>query len=285
MSNQPRLNRVIDLLQQGKHVFGSFASTGSIEDASYFGDSDYDFVIFEMEHSNFDFPSLRLSLQFLINRRRVLEQGTLAPPVTPLVRIPANGREQNQWLTKQALDQGVFGLVLPHINTVDEAMAAVAAARYPQLPGSADAQPLGLRGTAPGNALRYWGIPYPDYYRLADLWPLDPDGELLLMPLIEEEEGLKNVRDIMRHVKGIGVAFVGEVDLAVSMGYPGNPQAPAVQAALREVVAAGREFNVPVACLATPQNIQERMDIGFRVLVAGPQRRAEALEVARNSAA
>jgi 4-hydroxy-2-oxoheptanedioate aldolase len=54
------------------------------------------------------------------------------PNGSPMVRLPPNARECNQWVIKQALDTGVYGLVLPHLSTVEDAQAAVAAARYPQ---------------------------------------------------------------------------------------------------------------------------------------------------------
>jgi hypothetical protein len=65
-----------------------------------------------------------------------MEGGTLAPKVTPLVRIPPNGGEMNQWIAKQVLDIGVFGIIFPHVSTVDEARNAVSACRYPRLPTS-----------------------------------------------------------------------------------------------------------------------------------------------------
>ena len=101
----------------------------------YVADSDYDMVIIEMEHEGLSFNNLRASLQFLLNRKKIAEGGGLQADPAPLVRIPPNSREQNQWVIKQALDTGVYGLVLPHLNTVEEAKAAVAAARYPQIPG------------------------------------------------------------------------------------------------------------------------------------------------------
>src|SRR5687768_15451094 len=65
-----------------------------------------------------------------------MEGGTLAPKVTPLVRIPPKGGEMNQWIAKQVLDIGVFGIIFPHVSTVDEAQNAVSACRYPRLPTS-----------------------------------------------------------------------------------------------------------------------------------------------------
>ena len=57
--------------------------------------------------------------------------GTIAPSVGPFIRIPGNARERNQWTVKQALDQGVYGIVAPQLETVDEARALVPAMRHP----------------------------------------------------------------------------------------------------------------------------------------------------------
>ena len=125
----------------------------------------------------------------LLNRKRIAEKGNLQPDVVPIVRIPPNARERNQWVIKQALDTGVYGLVLPHLNTVEDAQAAVAAARYPQVPGVQDFEPAGERGWGNRIASRYWGLTPQEYYDAADLWPLDPEGNILLMGIIEEAEG------------------------------------------------------------------------------------------------
>ena len=106
--------------------------------------------------------------------RRIAEKGNVQPDVVPLVRIPPNSRERNQWIIKQVLDTGVYGLVLPHLNTVEEAQAAVVVARYPQVPGVADFEPVGQRGWWQRIAPRYWGLSAQEYYDAADLWPLDP---------------------------------------------------------------------------------------------------------------
>src|SRR5580658_6898141 len=139
MAEKMRYNKIIDLLEHGKPVFStSTVPNGSLEDLTYIADADYDAVIIEMEHEGFSFTTLRTSLQVLLNRKRIAEKGNLQPDVVPMVRIPPNARERNQWVIKQALDMGVYGLVLPHLSTVEDAQAAVAAARYPQVPGVQD---------------------------------------------------------------------------------------------------------------------------------------------------
>lgn len=267
-ADRSRLNRLVELLATGQGAMGTFVPNGDLDRLAALGDSDYDFVIIEMEHAGFDFPTLSVSLQFLLSRGRTAKDSTLQALPTPLVRIPANGREQNQWMIKQALDQGAYGLVLPHINTAEEALAAVQAARYPR-PHGPSVEPRGMRGTGPGRAQRYWGLSAAEYHSAADLWPLDPQGELVLIPLVEEEEGVKNISEIAQ-VPGIGAIFVGEGDLSVSMGHPGNFDAPAVQEAITEALAACQKAGVAAACLARRDNIEARAAAGWRVLVAAP---------------
>ena len=156
MAEKMRYNKIIDLLEHGKTVFStSTVPNGSLDDLTYIADADYDAVIIEMEHEGFSFTTLRASLQVLLNRKRIAEKGNLQPDVVPMVRIPPNARERNQWVIKQALDTGVYGLVLPHLSTVEDAQAAVAAARYPQVPGVQDFVPAGERGWGNRIASRY----------------------------------------------------------------------------------------------------------------------------------
>ena len=147
MNESIRYNKAIDLLDSGQTVFASgLIWNGNIDDLMFVADSDYDMVMLEMEHEGFNFDKLRLSLQFLLNRKRIAEQGNVQADLVPLVRIPPNARELSQWIIKQALDTGVYGIVIPHLNTVEEAKAAVVAARYPQVPGVPDFEPQGERG-------------------------------------------------------------------------------------------------------------------------------------------
>ena len=72
------MNKVIDLLEQGDVVFcGGMVHNGNLDDVIYMADSDYDFCIIEMEHEGFSFTNLRNSVQHLLNRKRILEKGSL----------------------------------------------------------------------------------------------------------------------------------------------------------------------------------------------------------------
>ena len=285
MAGAVRYNKAIDLLEQGKPVFCSgLVWNGNLDDLMYVADSDYDMVIVEMEHEGLSFNNLRASLQFLLNRKKIAEgEGLQADPV-PLVRIPPNSREQNQWVIKQALDTGVYGLVLPHLNTIEEARAAVAAARYPQIPGSPDFEPEGQRGWWARIAPRYWGLSAQEYYHAADLWPLDPDGNMLLMPIIEEPQGVENLPEILREVKGIGAVWAGPGDMSVAMGHPGESNHPDVQANLLRILDACRNAGVPCATGATAAEVPMRLEQGFRIIITSPEKSAPGLVEGRRLA-
>ncbi|TME29040.1 MAG: aldolase, partial [Chloroflexi bacterium] len=122
----PRLNGAIRALEQDQPAFVTFSPT-EIGNAQAVGDAGYEAIVFEMEHNPYDIRALRDCLQYLLNRRQIVQQASLAPAVTPFVRIPPNGGELNQWIAKQVLDSGVYGVVWPHVSTVEDARNAVAA--------------------------------------------------------------------------------------------------------------------------------------------------------------
>ena len=219
-----------------------------------------------------------------MNRKKISENGTLQADPAPFVRIPPNTRERNQWVMKQALDAGVYGLVLPHLDNVEDAKAAVAAARYPQVPGAADFEPEGERGWWYRIAPRYWGLTPAEYYDAADLWPLDPDGNLLLIGIIEDPVGVKNVRDILREVPGIGCIWAGPGDMSGAMGHKGNANHPEVQANLMTILEACREFGVPCATGCTAEEVPMRLEQGFRIIITAPEKTTKGLDEGRRIA-
>ena len=118
MADLPRLNGVIRALEAGQHALTCF-SPPDVESAIALATAKYDAVVYEMEHNAYDIRAFRDCLQYMLNRRQIAQSGSLAPAVTPMVRIPPNGDEKNQWLAKQALDLGVYGVLWPHISTVE----------------------------------------------------------------------------------------------------------------------------------------------------------------------
>lgn len=276
----PRLNGVIRALEAGQRPCVAFARAER-EEAVVLGASGLDAVLFEMEHSAWDVSALRDAMQYLLNRRRMVTGASLAPDVTPLVRIPANGGEMNQWMAKQALDAGAYGVVWPHIATAEQARNAVAACRYARPPGSARFEPAGRRGDGPVTAARYWGLTQPEYYARADVWPLDPAGEILVVLMIESTEAMENLEAILK-VPGVGAIMIGEGDLSQQLGHPRDYEHPIVRAAMERILATAAAAGVPVAHPhVSVANLDRAVADGFRILFTTPTRSFAALDKAR----
>src|SRR3954470_17125001 len=145
MAELPRLNNVIKALESGKQTFTSFCQADA-ETAIAMATAKYDGLVFEMEHNPWDIRALRDSLQYMLNRAQIAKSGSPAPGVPAMVRIPPNGSEKAQFHAKQALDLGVYGIVWPHISSVEEAYNAVAAWRYPRLKDKALYEAQGIGG-------------------------------------------------------------------------------------------------------------------------------------------
>jgi len=284
MTELPRLNGIIRALEQGQAAFAAF-SPAEIDAAVAMGASKYDAVVFEMEHNPWDARALREGLQFLLNRRQIAQSGSLAPAVTPLVRVPPNGVERGQWHAKQALDLGCYGIVFPHISTVDEAYNAVAACRYPRLKTAERYEPAGIRGDGPTGAVRYWGLTQPEYYARADVWPLDPKGEIFVILQVEDTKGVENLDDMLKKVPGIGAILIGEGDLSQELGFPRQYEHPKVLEAIGHVVKTCQAHNVVVGHPHVEAGNAERiLKEGYRFLMCAPVRSYGHLDKARQLA-
>ena len=259
-----RLNRTIDLVSADRPVFGILSHDRSLENARALARSALDFVIIDMEHAPLDVASLRVFLLGMTDKARILERGNLQMDVTPLVRLPANGRDQITYLAKQVLDAGVMGIMFPYVNTREEAELAIRSMRYPQSRGAPDREPAGLRGSGPGIPDWYWGVR--NYLEVADVWPLDPRGELFAIIQIESEEGLKNV-DAIAAVPGVSALFIGPADLALSLGYPAD--APEVEAAVQAILRVARARKLPIGITTTADTVERRLKEGFNVVAVG----------------
>src|SRR5262249_31763658 len=148
------------------------------------------------------------------------KSGSLAPSVTPMVRIPPNGAEKAQFHAKQALDLGAYGIVWPHISSVEEAHNAVAACRYPRLKSAPMYEPAGIRGDGPTAAVRYWGLPRQDYYPGAAVGPPNPRGEVFVILMREDTGGIGALPDTLKKVRGSGAILMGGGDPPRELGYP-----------------------------------------------------------------
>jgi 4-hydroxy-2-oxoheptanedioate aldolase len=179
----------------------------------------------------------------------------------------------NQFMAKQALDIGCYGIVFPHVSTVQEAYNAVAACRYPRLKDKPLYEPAGIRGDGPMQACRYWGISQQEYYEVADVWPLAPKGEILVVIQIEDTMGIENLDDMLKNVPGIGVVLIGEGDLSQELGFPRQTEHKVVLDAMAKVVDTCKKHNVIVGHPhVSKANAERVISEGYRYLMAGAPR-------------
>jgi len=263
--NAPRMNRVVELMETNQPALGLFSQNLSVHTAAWVASSKKtDFVVIDLEHSPYDISRLEAYMLALTDKRQILQKGNLQPNVVPIVRVPSEAGEQLRFIIKQVLDTGPMGIMVPHGDNAAAALAAVRACRYPQRKGSAHFEPTGQRGVGYGWPARQWGLPGDEYAQRADLWPLNPKGELLLWLQIESQEAVDNIQEIVR-VPGISGLFIGPADLSFSLGVPqGDPE---VEKAIAKVLAVCREAKMP--CGIFDSHVRERLKQGFQFVAVG----------------
>ena len=157
------------------------------------------------------------------------------------------------------LNLGVSTIVFVGVESADEVKQGLAAMRFKSKGGT--------RPDAVGNAPAYWGLSEKDYRDKADLWPLNPDGELTNWTIVESKAGLEKVREIAA-VKGISVLFPGAGTLrgvfsTTEADGTRKFDAEGWEAAIQKVLSACKEFNVQCGYPATENDIETRMKQGF----------------------
>jgi len=161
------------------------------------------------------------------------------------------------------LNLGVSTIVFVGVESADEVKKGLAAMRLKANGGT--------RPDEVGEAPKYWGMSEKDYREKADVWPLNPNGELTNWTIVESKEGLAHVREIAA-VKGISVLFPGAGTLrgvftTTDADGKRNFDAEGWEAAIQQVLAACKEFNVQCGYPATENDIETRMKQGFSVFI------------------
>jgi 4-hydroxy-2-oxoheptanedioate aldolase len=187
-----RVNHVRRRLAAGEPSIGCWLSLPSPEAAEYVSRLGLDWLVVDTEHNPIDIRTLSHML---------MAMG--ASPAAPMVRIPWNTPEH----FKRALDAGAWGIVVPMVNSREEAEAAVRAARY---------HPSGERSAGGGRHALSFDTTTGEYYRRAN-------EEVLLVVQIEHIRAVERADEILS-VPGVDAAFIGPNDLGTSMGLgPGTP--------------------------------------------------------------
>src|SRR5258708_28588973 len=95
-------------------------------------------------------------------------------------------------------------------------------------------------------AARYWGLSQQAYYKKADVWPLSPSGEILVVLMIEDTQAIHNLQTILKQVPGIGVLLIGEGDLTQQLGAPRQYEHPELLKLMAHVLDVAQPVNDPV---------------------------------------
>lgn len=258
------LNPVIAKLAAGEVVYGLSTQDLSLSYARQVARAPADFVYVDMEHSPMDFPALRMFLLAMGDKQTILSKGNAQPNVSLLARFAPPALE-SEWVVKQALDLGLYGVIFNGVDTPEQAAFAVSTMRYPQLRDSRYPEPRGIRGSSAGNAAWAWGVSSTEYFRRADLWPLNPDGDLLAVMMIETVEALSNL-DAIASTPGVGALFPGAGgDLSRSLGV--TQGTPELEEAFQQILAACIRHDVACAITAdSGEDVARRVREGWRII-------------------
>jgi 4-hydroxy-2-oxoheptanedioate aldolase len=281
----PRVNRAIELLDQGQPIYYTNAPDRSYEGGKQAASTWADYINYEMEHSPFDLARLADFMRGLTDGGPT-RSGHRTPAV--MVTVPTDGSDEqvvrsNAWMFKQALATGIHGILLCHAETPGAVKTFVEACRYPfHRIGVGEGLEEGRRGSGgQEHAAEVWGLSVDDYLERADVWPLNPTGELLLGVKIENPRAVANVETTTK-VPGISFAEWGPGDNAMAMGYPNQhdpPYPPDMWAVRQRVLAACKATNLFFLELVTPEDVVQK--IGEGVMIGAGRQAGPAAEIGR----
>ena len=270
-----RVNRIIDLWLKNQPVYYAQISGGGYEDGKRLAATKADYITYEMEHGPLDFKELREFMRGLVDAGPT-RTGHKTPPV--IVTLPIAGTTDalraNAWMIQQALAAGVHGILLCNAESPEAARLMIEASRYPFAP-RVDGLAQGTRGNgSQGYAAQMWGVSAQEYMRIAEPWPLNPDGELLFGLKIENPRADANVESSVR-VPGIAFAEWGPGDHGFFLlGRPGTYQgggetAPQMAAVRRRVLNATKAAGVKFLNACNENTVVDQLKEGVMICTGG----------------
>lgn len=283
----PRVNRVIELLQQDQPVFATNAPALTHEAGVEAAKTTADFIIIDFEHHPFDMIGLRAFMRGLVDGGPT-RSGHRTPPVIPTLPVLGTSAAAiwaNVWQLNHLLAAGVHGMLLCHAESAEAVAAFVKAVRYPfNTPGAAPGEEGRRGGGGQNYAAEIWGLPVTEYMAKADPWPLNPEGELFLGLKVENKRALAN-REAILAVPGLGFAEWGPGDMGMSLapqyildGYEANPDfahdppyGEVMQVAQGNVCAACKANGVVFYSTMRPHDWREVYAMGARMSSSTPR--------------
>ena len=229
-----RENTLKQKLNAGNAVFGVMITFPSPQVVEMLGSLGFDWVLIDNEHG-----------AITVENSEDLIRASELTGIAPIIRPVSNKPE----IIAPFLDRGAWGVQIPHVNTAEEARAAVDAVKY---------HPLGHRGMFSGSRPAGYGLSgsTADYVEEAN-------RNTLVCLMLEEVEAIENLEEMVE-VEGVDVFFIGSGDLSQSMGYPGQQTHPEVQALMEKGVTVIREAG-RVAGLSCPDSyVPKFLDMGVQ---------------------
>lgn len=278
-----RINKCIELLEDGQPIYYA-AAYGGYEEGKKMAKTWADYIVFNMEHNPLDFGLLREFMRGLVDGGPT-PSGHRTPAVIvvlPLLGLNKETVQAGHWMIHQALLQGVHGIHLARARDPEAVKEFVRTVRYPIHKQAIDTLGEGLRGWGSHKfAAWVWGITPEEYLKKADVWPLNPEGELMLGVKIEDPHALANAEKTLA-VPGICFAEHGPRDMGLSYGYlegrADPPVPPEVQAAGDKVLALCKKYGLFFLDNVLPENVIRQIQRGVMI---GAGRRQDAAEVGR----
>jgi len=239
-----RTNPVKKKLREGQASFGTWLSLGDLFATRLLARMGFDWLTLDIEHQPIDWSQAAMIFAAIADAGGV-----------PLARVP----EGNHYLIKRVLDAGAWGIVVPMVNTVEQAQVAIQAAKYP---------PQGNRSLGGGMHSLNFGTTSGEYYRRAN-------DEILVVLQTESPLGVENAADIYR-LPGVDAIFVGPVDLRANMRAADGSEATDEQfeKLLQRVVDIGKSAGLPTGMhVMTPEAALARARQGMQFIAVGSELR------------
>ena len=226
-------NKLKEILERGEVALGVSVSIGHPDIAEIIGKIGFDFIHFDTQHTPLSIETVQSMMQAMSYSQS-----------TPIVRVQWN----NISMINRALDIGAHGVVVPFVNTKEDAIRALQYSTFP---------PKGVRSYGPRRAM----LRDPEYMATCD-------EEILVIPQIETKEALDNVEDILS-VDGIEACFIGPYDLSRSLGVFTQWKNPIFEKAIEKVLRAAEKTGTTPGMLALTEDALKTIERGFRLINLG----------------
>ncbi len=225
-----------DRLKSGDILLGTWVTFNHLDVVETLSTLPFDWLVFDMEHAPLNISDLQ-----------ILVVGVKGTSIVPIARVPWN----DMVIIKRVLDIGIQGVLVPWVNSKDDAENVIRYVSYP---------PRGIRGVGPRRAVMYGAIDFLEYYERFE------KENLVVAVQIETKKALENIEDIAS-VKEIDIFYIGPMDLSVSLGIPLQYSHPKFVEAIDTVLRVARKYDiVPGIHTFNVDQAIKYIDIGFRFI-------------------